>query len=167
MLLNHEKTPESPLDCKETQPVYPKGNQSWIFMGRTDAKAETPILWPCHVKCWLIGKKSLMLGGIGGRRRKGWQRMGLLHGVTESMDVSLSELWELVMDKETWRTAIHGVAKTWTWLSDSTELSYGNYSTENDLIRWKLCVPLCEVIILTCKYSFLFALFLILWLKFY
>ena len=86
-----EKTVESPLDCKEHQPVHPKGNQSWIFIGRTDAKAETPVLWPPDAKSWLL-EKTLILGKIEGGRRRGWQRMRWLDAVTESMDMSLSKL---------------------------------------------------------------------------
>ena len=114
-----EKTLESPLDCKEIQPVHSEGGQPWDFFGRNDAEAEAPVLWPPHAKSWLIGKDS-DAGRGWGQEEKGTteDEMAGWH----SMDVSLSELQELVMNREAWRAAIHGVTKSRTWLSNWTEL---------------------------------------------
>ena len=116
-----EKTLESPLDCKEIQPVHPKGNPSWIFIGRTDAKAETPILWPPDAKNWFIGKDP-DAGKEWRCEEKEATEDEMVGGIIDVMDMSLSRLWDLVMDREAWRAEVHGVTKSWTWLSNWTEL---------------------------------------------
>ena len=120
-----EKTLESPLDSKEIKPVNPKGtvnpkgNQPWIFIGRTDTEAEAPILWPPDAKSQLFGK-DLMLGKIEGRRRRGWQRIKWLDTITHSIDMNLSKLWEIVKDRWAWPVAVHKVTNSQTWLSNWT-----------------------------------------------
>ena len=138
-----EKTLESPLDCEVIKPVNCKGNQFWIFIGRTDAEAETPTLWPHDAKKLTHWKKTLMLGNIEGRKRRGQQRMRWLDGVTNSMDVSLSKLQELVMDREAGMLQSMGsqrVGHDWvTELSNSSVLHNEDNSYKDiDFSPWSL-----------------------------
>ena len=109
-----EKTPENPLDCKKIKPVNPKGNQPLTFIGRTDSEAEAPIIWQPYVKSQLIGKDP----NDEDRRRRGWQSMKWWEGITDSKDMNVSKLCDIVKDREAWNDVVHGAAKSWTLLND-------------------------------------------------
>ena len=139
-----EKTLQSPLDYKEIQPVNPKGDQSWIFIGRTDVEAETPIVWPPDAKSWLIWK-TLMLGKIESRRRRRWQRMKWLDGIMDSMDMSVSKLQELVMAQGSLL-----YCSPWGWKElDTTELL--NWTELN----WMICLSDIHKTLVKCLFKFL------------
>ena len=131
-----EKTLESPLDCKEIQPVHSKGNQSWVVFGRTDAEVETPILWPPHAKSWLIGKDP-NAGRDWGQEDKGQQRMRWLDGITDSMDMSLGELRELVIDMEACAKSGTGLSDWTDWLTDSVGWGLWWRVRNSLLLTWK------------------------------
>ena len=132
-----EKTLDSPLDCREIKSVYPKGNQFWIFSEKTDAEAKAPILWPPDAKSWFIGKDP------DARKDWGQEEKGMTEDemvgwhliLTDSMDMNSSKLWKVVMDREAWRAAVHGVTKSQTLLSDWTEINNGREQTQ--LLRYK------------------------------
>ena len=135
-----EKTLQSLLDCKEIKPVNPKGNQPWIFIGRTDAEAAAPILWPPMWRADPL-EKTLMLGKTEGKRRRRWQRMRWFDSITDSMDMNVSKLREIIEDREGWCAAVHGVTNSQTWLSNWTR-SLMRRQEKHKLNRWGIRMTL-------------------------
>ena len=164
-----KNTLESPLDCKEVQPVHPRGNQSWIFIVRTDAEAETPILWPPDVKSWLIWKVC-DAGKDWGQEEKGLTEDEMVGVITNSIDMGLGGLRELVMDREAWRAVVHGVTKSQRWLSDWTELNCTPYLKKKEnqmgvLLYWYSAILIQiflfvkdNMVLFKIKFSFFFLL---------
>ena len=130
------------LDCKEIQPVHPKGNQPWIFIGRTDAEPETPILWLSGVKNWLLGKAP-DAGKDWRQCRSGRQRTRCLEGITASMDMSLSKCWEMVKGREAKHAAVHGVKKSQTWLNNWATTKLCRLILNQSLSPWYLLYYIC------------------------
>ena len=134
-----DRTLESPLDCKEIKTVNPKGDQTWMFFGRTDAEAESPILWPPDAKSQLTAK-DLDAGKDWRQEEKGTMEDEMVGWLTDSIDMSLSKLWELVMDREAWHVAVHRVTKSWTWLGDWTELKTEINHNGNEYEKVYACI---------------------------
>ena len=129
-----KKTLESPLDYKEIQSVHPKGNQSWIFIARADVESETPIFGQLMRRTDLF-EKTLILGKIEGGRKRGRQRMKRLDDITDLMDMSLSKIWELVMNREVWHAAVHGITKSQIRLSDWTTTTFSWRKRQNKVCK--------------------------------